>query len=60
MTVCCAFSQVFVLDVHPNHPRLAMSAGYDGKVILWDIQKGEQINSFQVSDSQLVEGRFTP
>ncbi|CAL9207093.1 unnamed protein product, partial [Musa hybrid cultivar] len=26
----------FVLDVHPFNPRIAMSAGYDGKMIIWD------------------------
>jgi len=25
------------LDVHPFNPRIAMSAGYDGKTIIWDV-----------------------
>ena len=29
--------QTYVLDVHPFNPRIAMSAGYDGKTILWDV-----------------------
>lgn len=29
--------QTFVLDVHPFNPRIAMSAGYDGKTIIWDV-----------------------
>lgn len=29
--------QTFVLDVHPFNPRIAMSAGYDGRVIIWDV-----------------------
>ncbi|KAF6143342.1 hypothetical protein GIB67_001286 [Kingdonia uniflora] len=27
----------YVLDVHPFNPRIAMSAGYDGKTIVWDV-----------------------
>lgn len=29
--------QTYVLDVHPLNPRIAMSAGYDGRVIIWDV-----------------------
>lgn len=29
-----------VLDTHPFDARLALSAGYDGQVILWDIAAG--------------------
>ncbi|RLN15546.1 bromodomain and WD repeat-containing protein 3-like [Panicum miliaceum] len=31
----------FVLDVHPFNPRIAMSAGYDGKTIIWDFFLGD-------------------
>lgn len=30
-------SQTYVLDVHPFNPRIAMSAGYDGRTIVWDV-----------------------
>lgn len=29
--------QTYVLDVHPFNPRIAMSAGYDGRTIVWDV-----------------------
>ncbi len=29
-------AQVFVLEGHPTEPRLFMSAGYDGRVVVWD------------------------
>lgn len=29
--------QSYVLDVHPFNPRIAMSAGYDGRTIVWDV-----------------------
>lgn len=32
--------QTYVLDVHPFNPRIAMSAGYDGKTIVWDVSYG--------------------
>ena len=33
-----------VLECHPTDPRIAMSAGYDGQVILWDIEQGVQLS----------------
>lgn len=32
-----SFLKTYVLDVHPFNPRIAMSAGYDGKTIVWDV-----------------------
>jgi WD40 repeat protein len=32
-----------VLECHPTDPRIAMSAGYDGQVIMWDIELGVQL-----------------
>lgn len=29
--------KTYVLDVHPFNPRIAMSAGYDGRTIVWDV-----------------------
>jgi len=29
--------QTYILDVHPFTPRIAMSAGYDGHAIIWDV-----------------------
>ena len=33
---CADVAQVFVLEGHPTEPRLFMSAGYDGRVVVWD------------------------
>eukprot|EP00897_Mesotaenium_endlicherianum_P009972 jgi/Mesen1/9002/ME000056S08408 len=52
--------QTYVLDVHPFDPRLAMSAGYDGKVIIWDIKRGVAVKEFCISSFQLVDGHFSP
>jgi WD40 repeat protein len=30
-----------VLECHPWNPRLAFSAGYDGQLIIWDVDQGQ-------------------
>jgi hypothetical protein len=32
--------QVVVVDVHPWDPRLVLTCGYDGRVIIWNIMSG--------------------
>ncbi|KAL5541939.1 hypothetical protein UlMin_009649 [Ulmus minor] len=50
----------YVLDVHPFNPRIAMSAGYDGKTIVWDIWEGKPIRTYDISRFKLVDGKFSP
>ncbi|KAJ6847300.1 uncharacterized protein M6B38_281670 [Iris pallida] len=50
----------FVLDVHPFNPRIAMSAGYDGKTIIWDIWEGTPVRVYDVGRFKLVDGKFSP
>ncbi|XP_071703831.1 uncharacterized protein [Rutidosis leptorrhynchoides] len=50
----------YVLDVHPFNPRIAMSAGYDGKTIVWDIWEGTPIRIFEIGRFKLVDGKFSP
>ncbi|KAJ7980369.1 Bromodomain and WD repeat-containing protein [Quillaja saponaria] len=50
----------YVLDVHPFNPRIAMSAGYDGKTIVWDIWEGMPIRIYEISHFKLVDGKFSP
>ncbi|KAF4358937.1 hypothetical protein G4B88_018175, partial [Cannabis sativa] len=50
----------YVLDVHPFNPRIAMSAGYDGKTIVWDIWEGKPIRTYEISHHKLVDGKFSP
>ncbi|KAJ8573705.1 hypothetical protein K7X08_010216 [Anisodus acutangulus] len=49
----------YVLDVHPFNPRIAMSAGYDGKTILWDIWEGIPIRTYDIGRFKLVDGKFS-
>ncbi|QCE13346.1 WD40 repeat [Vigna unguiculata] len=50
----------YVLDVHPFNPRIAMSAGYDGRTIVWDIWEGMPIQIYEISRFKLVDGKFSP
>ncbi|XP_031400269.1 bromodomain and WD repeat-containing protein 3 [Punica granatum] len=50
----------YVLDVHPWNPRIAMSAGYDGKAIVWDIWEGTPIQVYEIGRVKLVDGKFSP
>ncbi|EPS60483.1 hypothetical protein M569_14320, partial [Genlisea aurea] len=53
-------ASTYVLDVHPFNPRIAMSAGYDGKTILWDIWEGSPIRVYEIDGRfKLVDGRFS-
>ncbi|CAI9765823.1 unnamed protein product [Fraxinus pennsylvanica] len=49
----------YVLDVHPFNPRIAMSAGYDGKTIVWDIWEGTPIRTYEIGRFKLVDGKFS-
>ncbi|KAF3629939.1 hypothetical protein FXO37_28690 [Capsicum annuum] len=51
--------KTYVLDVHPFNPRIAMSAGYDGKTILWDIWEGIPIRTYDIGRFKLVDGKFS-
>lgn len=50
----------YVLDVHPFNPRIAMSSGYDGKTIIWDIWEGIPIHTYDIGRYKLVDGKFSP
>uniref|UniRef100_A0A7N1A992 Uncharacterized protein n=2 Tax=Kalanchoe fedtschenkoi TaxID=63787 RepID=A0A7N1A992_KALFE len=50
----------YVLDVHPFNPRMAMSAGYDGKTIVWDIWEGRPVRVYDIGQIKLVDGKFSP
>lgn len=38
-------NDLYVLDIHPHDWRTIMSAGYDGKISMWDIQDGRNVKS---------------
>lgn len=51
--------QAHVLEAHPIHPHIAMSAGYDGSTILWDLLSGSVMKRFESADTfPAVHGRW--
>lgn len=56
---------VFALDVHPHDWRLAVTAGYDGRICLWDISSGRLLKRYTNSSMNedcipLLDGGFIP
>ncbi|RKO91141.1 hypothetical protein BDK51DRAFT_30318 [Blyttiomyces helicus] len=52
---------VYTLDPHPNDARVVLSAGYDGKLVLWDIVAGKELKSFQLyGDRAILCASFSP
>ncbi|PXF44636.1 Bromodomain and WD repeat-containing [Gracilariopsis chorda] len=47
---------IYVLDCHPLNERILLSGGYDGRVILWDIETGAQLRSFSIAEQSFQEG----
>lgn len=45
--------EVFVLESHPIDPRVILSAGHDGQLIIWDVLNIEPIACFQ----NFIEGQ---
>lgn len=38
--------EVFVIEAHPVDPRIFLSGGHDGRIILWDLNVGKKIKMF--------------
>ncbi|KAJ1960397.1 hypothetical protein IWQ62_004248, partial [Dispira parvispora] len=53
-------AEVYVIFAHPFSPQLVLTAGYDGRVILWNIETGEKFTEFHYPDRQFLDGRFSP
>ncbi|XP_062620168.1 bromodomain and WD repeat-containing protein 3-like isoform X2 [Saccostrea cucullata] len=45
--------EIFVLEHCPTEPRIMLSAGHDGNIVIWDLIKGEKIKSF----FNMIEGQ---
>jgi hypothetical protein len=52
-------NNIFVLAPHPIFPDIVMSAGYDGKVCLWDIFRGVLLKSFDEVGRLFLDGQFS-
>ncbi|KAJ1964885.1 hypothetical protein GGI12_001146 [Dipsacomyces acuminosporus] len=51
-------AEVYVLIPHPTDPRIAVSGGYDGRAIVWNVEAGSVIREFKVGE-QLFDGAFS-
>ncbi|XP_077165128.1 bromodomain and WD repeat-containing protein 3 isoform X4 [Paroedura picta] len=57
--------EVFVLEAHPFDQRIMLSAGHDGNIFIWDIEKGTKIrNYFNMIEGQghgaVFDCKFSP
>uniref|UniRef100_A0A8C3LGJ5 Bromodomain and WD repeat-containing protein 1 n=1 Tax=Chrysolophus pictus TaxID=9089 RepID=A0A8C3LGJ5_CHRPC len=57
--------EVFVLEAHPFDQRIVLSAGHDGNIFIWDIDKGTKIrNYFNMIEGQghgaVFDCKFSP
>ncbi|KAK9831147.1 hypothetical protein WJX74_004971 [Apatococcus lobatus] len=64
-------ASVHILEAHPSHPSLMLSASYDGLIIVWDIVSGQKITGFStkatkpdgtswVDPIQVADGHWAP
>ena len=44
-------NEVFVIETHPRDPRMFVSAGHDGIIVIWDMFKGDKLNQFTLNVS---------
>ncbi|KAI9100644.1 hypothetical protein DFS34DRAFT_684688 [Phlyctochytrium arcticum] len=48
----------WILDSHPIDPRIVLSAGHDGRLIIWDIEAGVELKRFEIEHA-LLEASFS-
>lgn len=60
---------IFILEPHPHNDAILVSADYDGKIIIWNIELGVMLNCFVEScahlglpllEAPILDGRFSP
>ncbi|KAJ2786540.1 hypothetical protein GGI15_001444 [Coemansia interrupta] len=53
-----SIAEVYVLISHPSDPRIAVSGGYDGRAIVWNVVNGDILHEFKVGE-MLFDGSFS-
>ncbi|KAL0085562.1 hypothetical protein J3Q64DRAFT_1640133, partial [Phycomyces blakesleeanus] len=51
--------ETFAMDTHPNDPNTIVSAGYDGNVIIWDIQGQQRPICFSYPNKVFLDCKFS-
>ncbi|KAI9031743.1 hypothetical protein CLU79DRAFT_842322 [Phycomyces nitens] len=51
--------ETFAMDTHPNDPNTIVSAGYDGNVIIWDIQGQQRPRCFSYPNKVFLDCKFS-
>ncbi|KAJ2736783.1 hypothetical protein IW152_000537 [Coemansia sp. BCRC 34962] len=49
---------VYVLIPHPIDPRIAVSGGYDGRAVVWNVETGDVVKEIQIGE-MLYDGAFS-
>ncbi|KAJ7419398.1 hypothetical protein WISP_54044 [Willisornis vidua] len=54
--------EVFVLEAHPFDQRIVLSAGHDGNIFVWDIDKGTKIRNYfnMIPDQMFFHTDYRP
>ncbi|CAG8531544.1 6022_t:CDS:10, partial [Scutellospora calospora] len=50
--------KIYVLDIHPHDCRVMMSAGYDGRIVMWDIVDGRSLKVWDPSNLEFLGDKF--
>ncbi|KAJ2369891.1 hypothetical protein IW150_005048, partial [Coemansia sp. RSA 2607] len=53
-----SIAEIYVLISHPSDPRIAVSGGYDGRAIMWNVENGDILHEFKVGE-MLFDGSFS-
>ena len=51
---------IYVLDPHPYDPNVLLSADSGGRLLIWDIIKGEVIKSFFEEEESFFDAKWDP
>lgn len=51
--------ETYAVDVHPTDPRTVLSAGYDGRAILWDLATFTQTSCHYYPERNLLDCKFS-
>ncbi|RUS29919.1 hypothetical protein BC938DRAFT_480071 [Jimgerdemannia flammicorona] len=50
--------ETYAVDIHPVDKRVVLSAGYDGRIILWDLDTARQIKCDNFPDRMWLDCKF--